>query len=218
MNVPMTAQTSEPMHPARASHCDRCRRLVGTQRLASAGFALSALLALTLFWLLVQPVALRASTLGINTIDVSPRITTSGMPSADQFEAIRKAGYQVVINLAPSNAMGAHRNEAQLVAEQGMAYEHVPVDFARPTVEDFDKFVAAMRRHADKRVFVHCQVNMRASVFTYLYRVTELGEAPDKAYDAVTRVWQPSSQWRALIRAVHTAHDKPLPIAFDGRS
>jgi protein tyrosine phosphatase (PTP) superfamily phosphohydrolase (DUF442 family) len=191
---------------------------VGTQRLASSGFALAAVLALALFWLLVQPVALRASTLGINTIEISPRITTAGMPAADQFAAIRAAGHRVVINLAPSNAMGAHRNEAALVAEQGMAYEHVPVDFAKPTMQDFDTFVAAMRRHASERVFVHCQVNMRASVFVYLYRVTELGEAPDVAYDAVTRVWQPSSQWRALIRAVHTAHNKPLPFALDGRS
>jgi protein tyrosine phosphatase (PTP) superfamily phosphohydrolase (DUF442 family) len=188
------------------------------QRLASGGFALPAVLALTLFWLLVQPVTLHATPLGVNTIEISPRLTTSGMPSVDQFQAIRAAGYQVVINLAPSTAMGAHRNEADLVTAQGMAYEHVPVDFAKPTVQDFAAFVAAMRRHAEARVFVHCQVNMRASVFVYLYRVTVLGEAPDAAYDAVTRVWQPSTQWRTLIRAVHAAHDKPLPFAFDGRS
>lgn len=178
--------------------------------------ALLAVLLAALLWLLVQPVELLAGTLGVNYIQISPRLGTAGMPTRAQFADIASAGYKTVINLAPYTVMGAHKDEPQLVASQGMAYEHIPVDFARPTVADFEQFVAAMNKHADQRVFVHCQVNMRASTFVYLYRVMELGEDPDRAFEAVQRVWQPSPQWRSLIREVHAARGKPLPLALEG--
>lgn len=176
---------------------------------------LSAVLWAMLLWLPVQPVQVFASTLGVNYIQISPRLGTAGMPTRAQFAQIASAGYQTVINLAPDTVSNAHKDEPQLVAAQGMAYEHVPVDFARPTAADYAQFVAAMNKHADRRVFVHCQVNMRASTFTYLYRVMELGEDPDRAFEAVQRVWQPSPPWRSLIREVHAARGKPLPVALE---
>lgn len=177
--------------------------------------ALLAVLSAALLWLLVQPVKLHASSLGVNYIQISPRLGTAGMPTRAQFADIASAGYQTVINLAPDTVTGAHKDEPQLVASRGMAYEHIPVDFARPTAADYAQFVVAMNKHADRRVFVHCQVNMRASTFTYLYRVMELGEDPDRAFEAVQRVWQPAPPWRSMIREVHAARGKPLPVALE---
>jgi uncharacterized protein (TIGR01244 family) len=203
------------MNPPNAHrmHGAPSRRRVGGN--AAWRAALSAVLGAMLLWLPVKPVQVFASTLGVNYIQISPRLGTAGMPTRAQFAQIASAGYQTVINLAPDTVSNAHKDEPQLVAAQGMAYEHIPVDFARPTAADYAQFVAAMNKHAGRRVFVHCQVNMRASTFTYLYRVMELGEDPDRAFEAVQRVWQPSPPWRSLILEVHAARGKPLPVALE---
>jgi uncharacterized protein (TIGR01244 family) len=172
----------------------------------------------TLLLALVLAAAAPAATaVAINHIDIHPKLGTSGMPTRAQFEAIAKAGYEVVINLAPDTVLGAHKDEAALVAAQGMAYEHVPVVFSNPTVQDYAAFAAALRRHAERKVLVHCQINMRASTFVYLYRVLELGEDPDRAFESVQRIWQPDAAWLALIRTLHAQRDKPLPLALTSR-
>jgi len=167
--------------------------------------------------LLLAAAAPAARAVAINHIDIDPRLGTSGMPTRAQFAAIAKAGYDVVINLAPDTVLGAHKDEAALVAAQGMAYEHVPVVFSNPTAQDYEAFVAALRRHAGRKVLVHCQINMRASTFVYLYRVLELNEDPDRAFESVQRIWQPDAAWRTLITTLHAQRNKPLPLALTAR-
>jgi hypothetical protein len=67
-------------------------------------------------------------------------------------------------------------------------------------LSDFDAFVAAMDRFADRKVLVHCQVNMRASTFTFLLRVIVKGEPPEAAYESVSRVWVPRGVWNTFLR------------------
>jgi protein tyrosine phosphatase (PTP) superfamily phosphohydrolase (DUF442 family) len=184
----------------------------------TGGLVLAAFGALALFWLLVKPFALEAGTLGLNYADISARIGTAGMPTRRQFASIASAGYRVVVNLAPSSAMGSHADEAALVSACGMAYDHLPVDFAAPTTANYARFVALMSKHGDRRVLVHCQLNMRASVFVYPYRVLKLGRDTDHACEAVQRVWQPSRQWRELIGELHSTRGLPLPFAFESPS
>lgn len=185
------------------------------QRWAVGSLLLAAVAALVLFWMLAGPLTLQPNTLGINYAAVSARLGTAGMPTREQIARIASAGYRVVINLAPGDALGSHADEAALVARAGMTYAHLPVNFAQPTAEDYRQFAALMKQHEGERVFVHCQIALRASVFAYLYRVLERGEDPDLAYEAVEKVWQPSHQWRELIRELHTARGRPLPLALE---
>jgi hypothetical protein len=48
-------------------------------------------------------------------------------------------------------------------------------------------------------VLVHCQVNMRASTMTFLYRVIKAHEPPEQAYQSVARVWSPEGPWKRLL-------------------
>lgn len=156
----------------------------------------------------------RPDPLGLNYVAVTPTIGTAGMPQRDQFEAIAAAGYRMVINLAPPGALGSHADEAQLAARQGMRYYNVPVDFAQPTANDYQRFAELMKAHAGEPVFVHCQMNLRASSFVFLYRVLEAGEDADRAYDDVLRVWQPVPQWRSFIRAMLERQAAVVPLAL----
>ena len=49
-----------------------------------------------------------------NLISVSTRIDTAGQPSAEQLSGMKQAGYDMVINLAPPDALGSIENEAYL--------------------------------------------------------------------------------------------------------
>jgi hypothetical protein len=52
---------------------------------------------------------------------------------------------------------------------------------------------------------------MRASSMVFLYRVIVRREEPERAYEAVARVWSPSGPWKALL----LAQLRKAGIAFD---
>ena len=49
---------------------------------------------------------------------------------------------------------------------------NIPVDWENPQEADFERFSTTLAGAGERRVLVHCQMNMRASMFTFLYRVT----------------------------------------------
>jgi protein tyrosine phosphatase (PTP) superfamily phosphohydrolase (DUF442 family) len=146
-----------------------------------------------------------------NIVVISPRLTTSGQPSAPALAMLAAQGFEAVIYLAPPTVVDAVRDEQAIVERQGLAYVNIPIKFTDPTEADFDAFVAALSRLHDRKVLVHCQVNLRASSFVFLYRVVIGKEPPEAAYDAVMQVWTPQGPWRALIAAVLRKHG----IAFE---
>ena len=162
-----------------------------------------------------QPVAVRPGMLALNYVENSPRISSAGMPTRRQFAAIADAGFDVVVNLAPSGALGAHENERTLVEQRGMRYFNIPVNFDSPRKEDFERLAQILRDNGDRRILVHCQMNLRASTFVFLYRVIELGEDPDRAFDDLEHVWLPSSRWREFIREILAANGKQLPLQLE---
>ena len=131
---------------------------------------------------------------------LSDRIGTAGQPDAEQFAAIREAGYEVVINLRPP--ADTLPNERALVEGEGMEYVSIPVVWTVPTVENVEQFSTIMQANEGKHVFVHCAKNMRVSAFMYLYRVLKENVAPKDAARDLHRIWQPNPTWQALIEQV----------------
>jgi len=181
-------------------------------RILFAAILIAGLLA---FGSIALPFAVKPGALALNYVQYSPHISSAGMPTRSQFAQIAGAGFDVVVNLAPPQVLGSHGNEAELVERQGMRYFNIPVDFASPRKEDFERFARIMRENREKRVFVHCQINLRASSFVFLYHVTELGEDPDQAFDDVARVWQPNAPWRQFIRETLAARGRSSPLALE---
>ncbi len=128
-------------------------------------------------------------------------VFTSGQPTADQLGALAADGVAVVINLAPHNAPGALGDEAAIVADTGMAYLHLPVDFSHPTGADLDRFFTAMDAHRGRRILVHCAANKRVAVFLALYRICRQGVDEDAALDRMRAVWRPNPLWQRFVRA-----------------
>lgn len=108
----------------------------------------------------------------------------------------------MVINLAPGDAEDSVPEEAEILAARDVDYVHIPVAWEHPRTEDFQQFCVAMDRAAGQRTLVHCRVNMRASAFVFLYRVTQLGVDPAAALPPMQRVWTPQGTWREFVNGV----------------
>jgi protein tyrosine phosphatase (PTP) superfamily phosphohydrolase (DUF442 family) len=136
-----------------------------------------------------------------NVVAISASLVTSGQPSRGALAKLSAQGFGAVIYLAPPTVANAVPGEADIVRKQGLEFVNIPIEFGNPTEADFQSFVEAMNRLRDRKVLVHCQVNMRASSMTFLYRVIIGRENPEQAYESVARVWSPQGPWRALLVA-----------------
>jgi len=157
-----------------------------------------ALLTLAVF---APPVAAQPDLRAPNVVVISPHLVTSGQPSRDELRQLGERRFGAVVYLAPPTVADAVPDEPQILREQGVEFVNIPIEFGAPTEADFRAFAATMDRLKGRKVLVHCQVNMRASAMTFLYRAVVLREDPDRAYEAVARVWSPQGPWKALIVA-----------------
>jgi protein tyrosine phosphatase (PTP) superfamily phosphohydrolase (DUF442 family) len=131
---------------------------------------------------------------------------TAGQPTAAQFEAVKDAGYEVVINLALGNTQRDLANEPQLMSELGLDYVHIPVEFEQPTAADLDEFFEAMDANQGKKCFVHCIANARVSAFVMLYRVLRQGVPLEEARAQMLQIWPPNETWQAFIDETLAQH------------
>jgi protein tyrosine phosphatase (PTP) superfamily phosphohydrolase (DUF442 family) len=138
----------------------------------------------------------------LNFREYSPLFASAGQPTAAQLETVRDAGYERVIYIAFSNNPNALANEDQLVKALGMDYLHIPVDWNKPTARDFYTFADAMQRDTQMKTLLHCQINARATAFSFLYRVIYEGVSVAEAKADMNTVWKPNETWRDLIFAV----------------
>ena len=135
----------------------------------------------------------------VNYRAYSPMLSSSGQPSDEQLEAVRDAGFERVVFLALTDSEGSIENEDSIVKKLGMEFVHIPVIWDSPRPEDFALFAALMSGSPEKKTLVHCQVNFRASTFSFLYRVLHTGVPISEAKDDLNSVWVPNATWKQLI-------------------
>lgn len=141
-----------------------------------------------------------------NYREYSATLSSSGQPTASQLKSAKAAGFERVVFLAFSDSDGSISNEDRIVEDLGMEYMHVPVDWEAPRSRDFNAFAAAMQSAPKMKTLVHCQVNFRASTFSFLYRVLYQDVPLGEAKDALNSVWVPNETWRGLIFEVLEEH------------
>jgi protein tyrosine phosphatase (PTP) superfamily phosphohydrolase (DUF442 family) len=146
-----------------------------------------------------------------NVVPISPVLVTSGQPSAKALEGLRDQGFEAVIYLAPPTVQDAVKEEALIVGRQGLLFLNIPIAFDKPSTKDYEVFAATLQALGPRKVLVHCQINMRASVMTFLYRTLVHKQDPQMAYEKVTAVWSPEGPWKTLIKTLLRQHG----VAFE---
>lgn len=144
----------------------------------------------------------------LNFRQYSPTFASAGQPTREQLQIIKDSGYERIIYIAFSTVGPAIPEEDQLVKALGMDYLHIPVDFNNPTIRDFNAFVDAMQREPDRKTLLHCQVNARATAFSFLYRVIYEDVPVADAKRDMNSVWTPNQVWKDFIFSVLAANDK----------
>lgn len=135
---------------------------------------------------------------------VSERLASSGLLHLKDYDYIKEYGFKHVINLIP----GDQADERKRVESLGLSYDQIEIIWNDPTLENFETFVGLMKKYGNDKVYVHCQMNWRASSYLYLYRVTQLGVQKEVALKDLHRVWKPSETWQGFIDKVEFAYSK----------
>lgn len=143
----------------------------------------------------------------VNFRQYSPTFASSGQPSREQFATIAENGFERVVYIAFTNNTNALADADILVKDLGMEYMQVPVDFNNPLPSDFYAFADSMARNTDKKTLLHCQVNFRATAFSFLYRVVFEDVPVAQAKEDMNTVWQPNEVWRDFIFTVMAEND-----------
>jgi protein tyrosine phosphatase (PTP) superfamily phosphohydrolase (DUF442 family) len=134
-----------------------------------------------------------------NVVAVSPTLVTAGQPDRASLLRLKAEGYAAVISLAPGNSSDAVADEAEILKAQGIEYIHVPIPWQTPEASHLQATAAALQRYQGRKVLVHCQMNMRASAVTFLYRAIYAKDDPAAAWADVKKVWTPKDQWAKYV-------------------
>lgn len=176
-------------------------------RMRSGSIAMQAIRALITAGVLLAANASALAQALNNQVEVTPLLSVSGQPTAAQLEGFKARGIQAVVYIAPPQVSTTVRDEPLILGRQGILYANIPVDFIKPTLADFEAFSSLLAAWKDKRVHVHCQVNMRGSVFVFLHRVIHDKVPPEQAYDIVRRIWVPDKVWQRFLVDTLRQHD-----------
>ena len=139
----------------------------------------------------------------INFKRYSASISSAGQLHDRHIPFIEKEDYSLVVYLAFDSSEDESRlGIDKLIRGTGARYIQLPVDWFQPTPEDYNHFVGAVGANTERNILVHCQMNFRASAFSFLYRVIESAEDFEKAKEDMFSVWTPDATWTNFINNV----------------
>ena len=148
----------------------------------------------------------------INLREYTPTFASSGQLAAHHLEPLRQQGFERIVYIAyraqgdASETLSIDRQATDL----GLSYVHIPVPWQSPTLRDYQTFAAIMRSQPTMKTLLHCQMNYRASAFSFLYRVLELDTPMPTAAADLYQIWSPNSTWMTFINSVLVTNNRPI--------
>ena len=151
----------------------------------------------------------------LNWRRVDTRITTSGQPTEAQLAELISIGVTAIVNLGIHHSgKGALQDEPRTVADLGMEYIYIPVDFEDPTDADYNAFKEALADRPNTNIHVHCIYNARVSAFFYRYAMDGFAMSVAQALENMESIWRPGAAWADFIGDEEAA-DQPNRYAGD---
>jgi tyrosine-protein phosphatase SIW14 len=116
-----------------------------------------------------------------NVGQVNSLLYRGGQPGRSGYEALKKLGIQIVVNLRDES--GEIESERRTVEGLGMRYVSMPWNpFSRPTNQQVGAFLQLLGASPGQKIFVHCHEGKdRTGVVIAAYRMTYEKWAPEKA-------------------------------------
>jgi len=94
---------------------------------------------------------------------------------------------------------GALEHEDKIVSKNKMIYIHIPITWKNPEINKLTLFLKILKtlQKNNKKVFIHCIKNYRASVFIYQYKKTILKQKNIKF--KAPKEFKPNKKWQNII-------------------
>lgn len=122
-----------------------------------------------------------------NACQILPNVITGGQPTAEQLEALNKAGGAIVLDLRdPMEPRPV--DEAVLVRQLGMEYVNVPVRAGALDDLVLERVLGVLRVAGDRTVFVHCGSGNRVGGALLPYLMLDQGMEEEDAVEQAMRV------------------------------
>jgi len=134
-----------------------------------------------------------------NFIQLTENFGTAGQPKAKEFSIIAENGYRHVINIGMPDHPEAEKDEGTQVSSLGMNYIHIPVPFENPCPEHARLFCSLLKQIKHEKVFIHCIMNYRVSVFMYHYLSKVEGWSDSDAKSPMFEKWNIEPQWQKVM-------------------
>jgi protein tyrosine phosphatase (PTP) superfamily phosphohydrolase (DUF442 family) len=134
-----------------------------------------------------MPTAFQAISGVVNACQILPNVLTGGQPTAEQLEALKAAGGDLVLDLRdPMEPRPV--DEAALVRELGMEYVNIPVRAGSLDDTTLEHILTVLRRAGDRTVFFHCGSGSRVGGALIPYFILDQGMEEEDAVAQAMRV------------------------------
>lgn len=121
-----------------------------------------------------------------NASEPAPGLLVSGQPGVRQFEALKAAGVDLVVDLRdPMEPRPL--DEAATLAALGMEYVNIPVTAMSLDDTTLERILSRMRERADRPLLVHCASGNRVGAATIAHLMLDGGLPEDDAIQAAMR-------------------------------
>jgi hypothetical protein len=133
------------------------------------------------------------------------RIKTHGARKQRQEEETYRLKFYY--NILPEDAL---EQNASVEFSTNFKMDRIDIDVVwdSPTIADFFRFCALIEARKKKPISIYTVMNMRVSVFIYLYRYLILGTSQKEAHALMMTIWQPDDTWQKFIETVIIQYQK----------
>lgn len=141
-----------------------------------------------------------------NAHEPVPGLITGGQPSEQQLRDFAAAGGKVVLDIRDPMEVRPF-DEPALARELGLEYINVPISPGATSDDKLDRILAALRKHRDQPMLMHCASANRVGGALLPYFILDQKMSVDDATDAAMRVGLRSPEFMAWGMDYAASHE-----------
>lgn len=144
-----------------------------------------------------------------NFAQVETTVACAGATTPEGVAAIRRLGYNSVINLRVATEPGAGiEQEAAAAKAAGINFIHLPFNEAEPDMAIVDQFLKAVTDPKNQPAFIHCASGNRAAMMWFIKRVLVDKWDVDRASEEAAQLGMAKESLRTMALNYIQAHRK----------
>jgi uncharacterized protein (TIGR01244 family) len=118
-----------------------------------------------------------------NEQQITPEITISGQPTAEELAQLREQGFKTVVNLRVPGEPESVTEEERLVEGAGLNYASIPVSPELLDEAAADRFSQALDSVGGTPALIHCKGGGRAGLLALMHLAVKNGWTVDEALE-----------------------------------